>query len=107
MIAVDGKTICGSGNKSHKAYHVVSAFVTENQITLGEITTEERSNKITAVPDLLDTLDISGSIITADAMSCQKKITKKICDGKADYVSALKDNQPGLLEDISIDLLRK
>lgn len=102
VISVDGKTICGSGNKSHKAYHVVSAFVTENQLTLGEITTQEKSNEITAVPELLDSLDISGSIITADAMSCQKKIVKKVRDGQADYVIALKENQPALLGNISL-----
>ena len=102
VIAVDGKTICGSGNKSHKAYHVVSAFVTENQITLGEITTEEKSNEITAVPELLDSLNISGSIITADAMSCQKKIVKKVCEHEAEYVIALKENQPGLWNNISL-----
>lgn len=99
MIAVDGKTICGSGNHDHKAYHVVSAFVTENQITLGEIVTEEKSNEITAVPELLETLEIKHSIITADAMSCQKEIVRTITDKKADYVIALKGNQPRLLED--------
>lgn len=102
VIAVDGKTIRGSANKSYKAYHVVSAFVTENQITLGEITTEEKSNEITAVPELLSTLNISGSTITADAMSCQKKIVTKICEGEADYVIALKDNQPALKENIAL-----
>ncbi len=102
VIAIDGKTICGSGNKSHKAYHVVSAFVAENQITLGEITTEEKSNEITAVPELLDSLNISGSIVTADAMSCQKKIVRKVQESEADYVIALKENQPGLLENISL-----
>ncbi len=102
VIAIDGKTICGSGNRSHKAYHVVSAFVAENQLTLGEITTEEKSNEITAVPELLDSLNISGSIITADAMSCQKKIVKKIREGEADHVIALKENQSGLLENISL-----
>jgi predicted transposase YbfD/YdcC len=102
VIAVDGKTIRGSGNQSHAAYHVVSAFVAENQITLGEIMTDEKSNEITAVPELLDTLDIQGSIITADAMSCQKKIAKKICDKKADYVLALKENQPNLLQNVSL-----
>lgn len=102
VIAIDGKTIRGSGNKSHKAYHVVSAFAAENQITLGEITTEEKSNEITAVPELLDTLDICGSIITADAMSCQKEIVKKIIKHKADYVIALKRNQPTLLGDVAL-----
>ena len=99
VIAVDGKTICGSGNANHKAYHVVSAFVAENQITLGEITVEEKSNEITAVPELLDLLYIEEAIITADSMSCQKKIVQKITDGKADYCIALKENQPTLYQD--------
>ncbi len=102
MIAVDGKTICGSGNNEHRAYHVVSAFVAENQMILGEITTEEKSNEITAVPELLESLNIEGSIITADAMSCQKKIVETIRGKHADYVIGLKENQPGLLTDISL-----
>lgn len=73
VIAMDGKTICGSGNEKHKAYHVVSAFIAQSQITLGEITVEEKSNEITAVPELLDLLYIEDAIITADSMSCQKK----------------------------------
>ena len=85
VIGLDGKTICGSGNKEHKAYHVISAFVAENQITLGELAVEEKTNEITAVPELLILIDVEGAIITADAMSCQKKIVKKIIDGKADY----------------------
>lgn len=99
IIAVDGKTICGSGNKKHKAYHVVSAFVAESQITLGEIIVEEKSNEITAVPELLDLLYIEDAIITADSMSCQKKIVQKITDGSADYCIALKENQPNLFKD--------
>lgn len=102
VIAIDGKTIRRSRNKSHKAYHVVSAFVAENQITLGDITTDEKSNEITAVPELLDSLNISGSIVTADAMSCQKKNVQKIRDGSADYVIALKENQPALQENVSL-----
>ena len=94
VIAVDGKTICGSKSENHKAYHVVSAFVAENQLTLGEVTADEKSNEITAVPELLDLIDIKGSIITADAMSCQKEIVRKIRDKKAEYVIALKQNQP-------------
>lgn len=99
VIAVDGKTICGSGNAKHKAYHVVSAFVAQSQITLGEITVEEKSNEITAVPELLDLLYIENAIITADSMSCQKKIVQKISDGNADYCIALKENQPMLYQD--------
>lgn len=102
VIAVDGKTICGSGNHQHKAYHVISAFVANNHITLGEIVTEEKSNEITAVPELLEMLDIKNNIITADAMSCQKEIVKTIIKKKADYVIALKGNQPKLLENTKL-----
>ncbi len=102
IIAIDGKTIRGSKTESHKAYHVISAFVAENQLVLGELITEEKSNEITAVPELLDSLNIENSIVTADAMSCQKEIVKKIVEGGADYVIGLKGNQPALLEDVSL-----
>ena len=81
---------------------MVSAFAAENQMVLGELVTEEKSNEITGVPELLDSLNVAGSIVTADAMSCQKAIVKKIRDGKADYVMGLKGNQPALLEDVSL-----
>ena len=102
VIAIDGKTIRGSKSESHKAYHVVSAFAAENQLVLGELVTEEKSNEITAVPELLDSLNIENSIVTADAMSCQKEIVKKIQEGKADYVIGLKGNQSALLENTSL-----
>lgn len=96
IVAIDGKTICGSGNPKHKAYHVISAFVAETQVTLGELAVEEKTNEITAVPELLDLIDVEGAIVTADAMSCQKKIVEKITDVKADYTTRLKQNQPAL-----------
>lgn len=102
VIAVDGKTIRGSKSESHKAYHVVSAFAAENQLVLGELVTEEKSNEITAVPELLNSLNIENSIVTADAMSCQKGIVEKIQEKKADYVIGLKGNQPTLLENVSL-----
>lgn len=102
VVAIDGKTIRGSKSKSHKAYHVVSAFAAENQLILGELVTQEKSNEITAVPELLDSLNVEGSIVTADAMSCQKDIVQKIRDRKADYVIGLKGNQPTLLNDVSL-----
>ena len=77
VIAIDGKTICGSASKSHKAYRIVGSFVAEDRITLGEITVDEKSNEITAVPELFDLLYIDNAIITADSMSCQKKIIQK------------------------------
>ena len=102
VVAIDGKSICGSKSESHKAYHVVSAFAAENQLVLGELVTDDKSNEITAVPELLDSLNLAGSIVTADAMSCQKTIVKKIREKKAEYVIGLKGNQPALLEDVSL-----
>ena len=100
LVSIDGKTIRGSKGKGQKAYHVISAFVAENHITLGELKTEEKSNEITAVPELLDLLDIENCILNADAMSCQKTIAAKIVEKHADYVLSVKENQPGLFGDI-------
>lgn len=102
VVGIDGKTICGSKNAEHKAYHVVSAFVSENRLTLGEIKTDEKSNEITAVPELLDMLDLEGAIVTADAMSCQTKTVAKIIEKKADYVIGLKGNQTTLRDDVAL-----
>lgn len=99
-VAIDGKTICGSSNDKHSAYHVVSAWVAENQITLGQLAVAEKSNEIVAIPELLDMLDVSGGTVTIDAMGCQKKIAAKIIENKADYVLGLKGNQPELLDDV-------
>jgi predicted transposase YbfD/YdcC len=101
-VAIDGKTICGSGNEQHSAYHVVSAWVAENQITLGQLATAEKSNEITAIPELLDMLDVRGSVVTIDAMGCQKSIAAKISDKEADYVLGLKGNQSNLHEDVKL-----
>ena len=75
---MDGKTIRGSASTRHGAYHVVSAFAAENQLVLGEVCVAEKSNEIEAVPELLDMVDVSGAIVTADAMSCQKAVAAKI-----------------------------
>lgn len=100
LVSVDGKTICGSGSREHKAYHVVSAWVGEQGITLGELQVGEKTNEITQVPELLDLLDIKGDIVTADAMSCQKEIAAKIKEKKADYILALKGNQPTMEQEV-------
>jgi len=102
VVAIDDKTICGRGNKEHAGYHEVSAFVAENQLTLEEITVEEKSNEITVVSELLDFIDVEGAIVTADAMSCQKKIVEKIAFSHADYVTGLKENQPNWYEDVRL-----
>ena len=100
--AIDGKTICGSANDRHRAYHVVSAWVAENQITLGQLAAGQKSNEITAIPELLDMLDISGNTVTIDAMGCQKQIAAKVIENHADYVLGLKENQPSLLDDVRL-----
>lgn len=76
VIAIDGKTVRGSYDKKSKksAIHMVSAFAANNGVVLGQIKTAEKSNEITAIPALLDLLDIKGSIVTIDAMGCQKEI---------------------------------
>jgi predicted transposase YbfD/YdcC len=102
VVAIDGKTICGSKNNDHNAYHVVSAFVVENQLTLGELCVAEKSNEITAVPELLDLIDIEGAIVTADAMSCQKAIVEKITDKNADFCISLKGNQSNFHDDVRL-----
>ncbi len=76
--------------------HLVSAWASEQGIALGQIATEEKSNEITAIPDLIDQIDIQGAVVTIDAMGCQKEIAKKIKRGGGDYVLAVKDNQPTL-----------
>lgn len=94
IIAIDGKT----SRRSHdneiekKAIHIVNAWVDENDLILGQLKTEEKSNEITAIPELLDLLFIKDSIITIDSMGTQKKIAKKIIEKEADYVLALKGN---------------
>ncbi len=98
IIAIDGKTMRRSHDrgKGLGPLHLVSAWSTENGLTLGQVATEEKSNEITAIPELIDQIDIKGSIVTIDAAGCQKKIAKRIVDGQADYVLAVKKNHPKL-----------
>ena len=102
VVAVDGKTIRGSANARHGAYHVVSAFAAESQLVLGELCVAEKSSEIDAVPELLDMVDVRGAIVTADAMNCQRKTAAKIVERGADYVLCLKANQPELLDDVRL-----
>ena len=97
-IAIDGKTMRRSHDRANGlgALHMVSAWASECGISLGQIATEEKSNEITAIPQLLDRIDIAGAVVTIDAMGCQKAIAKKIKDGGGDYVLAVKDNHPKL-----------
>lgn len=100
VVAIDGKTLRRSHDKSNdkKAIHMISAWASFNQVILGQLKTEEKSNEITAIPYLLKLLDISGCIITIDAMGTQKNIAKTIIDQGADYILAVKDNHKGLHE---------
>ncbi len=101
IVSIDGKTLCGSKGSEKAPIHMVSAWANQNQLVWGQVATDEKSNEITAVPQLLDMLDIEKCVITADAMSCQKAITEKIANKKADYVIGLKDNQPSLRKEVS------
>jgi predicted transposase YbfD/YdcC len=95
VVPIDGKTLRRSHDgEAAGPLHVVSAFCTSNALVLGQLATEEKSNEITAIPKLLDLLDVEGAIITIDAMGAQKDIVDKICDKGADYVIGLKGNQP-------------
>ncbi len=78
-----------------------SAWATENRLALGQVKVSEKSNEITAIPELLRALALTGCIVTLDAMGCQRKIAEQIIDGEADYVLALKDNQGTLHQDVA------
>jgi len=101
VVSIDGKTMRGSRNQGCKtATHIVSAWADKNELILGQIKVEEKSNEITAIPKLLDALLLEGCVITIDAMGCQKNIAKKIVAKKADYILSVKENQKDLYEDI-------
>jgi len=100
QIAIDGKTLCGSFSSKLRPLHLVSAWATQAKLTLGEVAVEGKSNEITAIPKLLELLDLKGALVTIDAMGCQKEIAAKIVAGGGDYVLAVKGNQEHLLEDI-------
>lgn len=101
VISIDGKRLCNAGVNGKKGIiHMVSAWSNANNMVLGQVKTDEKSNEITAIPCLLDLLWLEGSIITIDAMGCQRAIGEKIIDKGADYVLAVKENQGHLLDDI-------
>ncbi len=102
IIPIDGKTIRGSydRNQGKSALHIISAWSSEQRLVLGQMKVEDKSNEITAIPALLELLDITGSIITIDAMGTQTEIAKKIIDKKGDYVLALKANHPTLYNQV-------
>ena len=102
LVAIDGKTLCHSFDTAadQGALHLVSAWASENHLLLGQQAGDSKSNEITAIPELLRILDLSGAIVTLDAMGCQKNIASQIHDAGGDYVLALKENQGTLYEDV-------
>jgi predicted transposase YbfD/YdcC len=101
-IPIDGKTVRRSGRRGRglAPLHLVSAWAGANHVSLGQVAVDDKSNEITAIPRLLELLDLSGALVTIDAMGCQKKIAAKIVTGGGDYILAVKDNQPNLHQDI-------
>ncbi len=92
VVAIDGKSLCGSRKGKQSPLHIVSAWACQNSMLLGQVQTDKKSNEITAIPELLKLLSIKGCIVTIDAMGCQKAITQSIIDAQADYVLNLKSN---------------
>ena len=105
-IALDGKTLRGSGSESFGPLHLVSAWATEAKLTLGEVAVDGKSNEITAIPKLLKLLDLKGALVTIDAIGCQKDIVKQIVDQRGNYLIAVKGNQEHLLEDIQATMTK-
>jgi predicted transposase YbfD/YdcC len=101
VIAIDGKTIRGAKSNGNKSpIHMVSAFASANNLVLGQVKTDAKSNEITAIPKLLELLSLKDTIVSVDAMGCQTEIASAIIDKDADYILAVKGNQPQLLEHI-------
>jgi predicted transposase YbfD/YdcC len=102
VVAIDGKTLRGSHDRGtgKAAIHIVNAWASANGIVLGQRKTDAKSNEITAIPELLELLNVSGCIVTIDAMGCQKDIAQTIRDKKADYILRVKDNHAKLQQDI-------
>ena len=101
-IPIDGKTARRSSRpkQGEAALHLVSAWASANRVTLGQVAMDDKSNEITAIPRLLELLDLSGALVTIDAMGCQKEIAGRIVSGGGDYILAVKENQPHLFQDI-------
>lgn len=102
ILAFDGKTVRGSKREDSRSVHILSAFLTDTQTVIGEILCDEKSNEITAIPELMGMVNVEKSIVTIDAMGTQTKIAEKIIAQKADYCLALKGNQSNLHDDVRL-----
>jgi predicted transposase YbfD/YdcC len=101
VVAFDGKTHRRTGDAKQSALHLLNAWSVENRLVLGQLAVEEKSNEITAVPQLMDMLDLKGCVVTADALNCQRTIAAKALEKEADYVLTVKGNQPTLHKELS------
>lgn len=99
LVAIDGKTSRGTAREGIKALHTVSAWSSSLQLVLGQVKTDEKSNEITAIPKLLEMIDLKGKVITIDAMGCQVSVAEKIVQEGGDYILALKGNQETIHEE--------
>src|ERR1039458_2519649 len=101
VVAIDGKALCGTREAGKETLvHMVSAWASANNLVLAQRRVDDKSNEITAIPKLLDALELSRTVVTIDAMGCQRAIAEKIVDKGADYILAVKENQGHLLEEI-------
>jgi predicted transposase YbfD/YdcC len=100
VVAIDGKALRGTRQAGKTLVHLVSAWANQNNLVLAQRRVDDKSNEITAIPKLLQMLELSGTVVTIDAMGCQRTIAQKIVDQKADYILAVKENQGHLLEEI-------
>jgi predicted transposase YbfD/YdcC len=105
-VAIDGKTLRGSGSAKLGPLHLVSAWATAQHLSLGQVAVDAKSNEITAIPALLELLDLNDALVTIDAMGCQKAIARKIVDQGGHYALTVKDNQEHLFEDIQESFLK-
>ncbi|MGA2046150.1 MAG: ISAs1 family transposase [Terracidiphilus sp.] len=106
VVAIDGKTLCGTREAGKKTLvHMVSAWASANNLVLAQRKVDEKSNEITAIPKLLNALELAGTVVTVDAMGCQREIASLIIEKKADYVLAVKGNQGLLAEQVRESLL--
>jgi predicted transposase YbfD/YdcC len=99
-VAIDGKTLRGSGSAKLGPLHLVSAWATAQRLSLGQVAVDDKSNEITAIPALLGLLDLKGALVTIDAMGCQKAIARQIAEAGGHYALTVKDNHEHLLGDI-------
>ena len=104
IVAFDGKALRRTTNKNGTALHMLNAWSVENRLILGQLAVEEKNNEITAIPQLMAMLDLKGSVVTADALNCQKAVAAKAMEKKADYLLALKGNHPVFYEEVRMHM---